>query len=49
VFWLSTWWSCVAAAASSGVALQYLPVLLCLVCSSPWLICCNGGDPTGQV
>jgi hypothetical protein len=43
------WWSCVAAAASSGVALQYLPVLLCPVLSLPWLHCCNSGDPTGQV
>jgi hypothetical protein len=33
LLWLSCCWSCVAASASSGVALQYLPVLVCSVCS----------------
>jgi hypothetical protein len=29
--------------------LRYRNALKCMVSSLPWLICCNGGDPTGQM
>jgi hypothetical protein len=52
-----TWWSCVAAAVLVGLLCSACTVLLCPVCSLPWLIClqrwgslakCNNGNNNKQ-